>query len=40
MNYASKVIEVAESQVGYLEKASDYDLDSFTGNAGYNNWTK
>lgn len=40
MNYASKVIEVAESQVGYLEKASPYDLDSYTGNAGYNNYTK
>ena len=40
MAYASKLIEVAESQVGYLEKASPYNLDSFTGNAGYNNYTK
>lgn len=39
-NYASKVIEVAESQVGYLEKKSASDLDSKTANAGYNNYTK
>lgn len=36
----SKVIEVAKSQVGYLEKKSDKDLDSKTGNAGRNNYTK
>ena len=35
-----KVIKVAESQVGYLEKKSNKDLDSKTGNAGSNNYTK
>lgn len=34
------VIKVAESQIGYLEKKSNADLDSFTGNAGSNNYTK
>lgn len=36
----SKVIEVAKSQLGYLEKKSDKDLDSKTANAGRNNYTK
>lgn len=35
-----KVLEIAEAQVGYLEKASNRDLDSKTANAGYNNYTK
>lgn len=34
------VIQVAENQIGYLEKKSNSDLDSFTGNAGNNNYTK
>ena len=34
------VIQVAKSQIGYLEKKSNADLDSFTGNAGSNNYTK
>lgn len=34
------VIKMAESQIGYLEKASNKNLDSFTGNAGSNNYTK
>lgn len=38
--YASKVIKVAESEVGYLEKKSNSQLDSKTANAGYNNYTK
>lgn len=29
-----------KTQVGYLEKASNRNLDSKTGNAGYNNYTK
>lgn len=37
---AKEMVDVALSQVGYLEKASNYDLDSFTGNAGSNNYTK
>ena len=37
---ASNVIAVAEKEVGYLEKKSNSNLDSKTGNAGYNNYTK
>ena len=40
MNYASKVLEIALAEVGYLEKKSAKDLDSKTANAGYNNYTK
>lgn len=40
MNYAKIVIEVALNENGYLEKASNKDLDSNTANAGYNNFTK
>lgn len=36
----SKVVEVAKSQVGYLEKRSAKDLESKTGNAGSGNYTK
>lgn len=39
-NYASKVIEIALAEVGYLEKASNKNLDSKTGNAGSANYTK
>ena len=35
----SKVAEIAKSYDGYLEKASNKDLDDFTKNAGSNNWT-
>lgn len=38
--YASKVLQVAMDEVGYLEKASNSNLDSDTSNAGYNNYTK
>lgn len=34
------VLSVAAAEIGYLEKASNKDLDSFTGNAGSNNYTK
>ena len=37
---ASKVISVAEAEVGYLEKATNANLDSKTANAGSNNYTK
>lgn len=37
---ASKMIEVALAEVGYLEKASNSQLNNKTANAGYNNWTK
>lgn len=38
--YASKVIEIAEAEVGYLEKKSNKSLDSKTANAGSANYTK
>lgn len=34
------LIATAEKEVGYLEKTSNSQLDSKTGNAGYNNYTK
>lgn len=37
---ASKVIEVADNEVGYLEKKNANYLDSKTENAGSNNYTK
>lgn len=37
---ASKLIAVAKNEVGYLEKASNSQLDSKTANAGKNNFTK
>ena len=39
-NYASKLIEIATADVGYIEKASNSNLDSKTGNAGSKNYTK
>lgn len=39
-NYASKLIEIATAEVGYLEKASNSNLDNKTGNAGSKNYTK
>lgn len=41
MSYtASKVIAIAEAEVGYLEKKSNSQLDSKTANAGSKNYTK
>ena len=37
---ASELIAIAEAEVGYLEKKSNADLDSKTGNAGSKNYTK
>ena len=37
---AAKIIEVALAEVGYLEKATNVQLDSKTANAGSNNYTK
>lgn len=37
---AAKVIAVAEAEIGYLEKASNKDLDDKTANAGSANYTK
>ena len=39
-NTASKLIETAEAELGYLEKASNASLDSNTANAGSSNYTK
>ena len=36
---AEAMVSEAEKWVGYLEKKSNADLDSYTGNAGYNNYT-
>lgn len=36
----TKLIKTAEAEVGYLEKATNAQLDSKTANAGYNNYTK
>lgn len=35
-----KVIDIALAEIGYLEKASNSQLDDFTANAGSKNWTK
>lgn len=35
-----EVIDIALAEVGYLEKASNSNLDHRTANAGRNNWTK
>ena len=37
---AAKIVEIALSQVGYLEKASNKNLDDPTANAGTQNYTK
>lgn len=38
--YIPKIVQVAQSQIGYLEKASNADLDDFKANAGNANYTK
>ena len=38
--YVEKVIKIAKAEIGYLEKASNSNLDSKTLNAGRNNYTK
>ena len=37
---AQDVVKAAQSQLGYLEKKSNANLDSFTANAGNNNYTR
>ncbi len=39
-SYAQKLIDIAATEVGYLEKASNSQLDDKTANAGSANWTK
>lgn len=36
----NELLSLANKQVGYMEKASNYSLDSHTANAGYGNFTK
>lgn len=38
--YAEKVIRIAKEEIGYLEKASNSNLDDKTANAGNKNYTK
>lgn len=40
MNAIEKLIQIAKNEVGYLEKASNSQLDDKTANAGKNNYTK
>lgn len=40
MSSAAKVLKIAKAELGYLEKASNAQLDSKTANAGYANYTK
>lgn len=40
MSNVDKVLKTAKAEVGYLEKASNSNLDSKTGNAGSSNYTK
>lgn len=40
MGLWEKTKQLLDAQVGYLEKRSNSNLDSKTGNAGYNNYTK
>lgn len=40
MNAIGKLIQIAKDEIGYLEKASNSQLDSKTANAGENNYTK
>ena len=38
--YVENLIKIAKDEIGYLEKASNNNLDSKTANAGSNNFTK
>lgn len=40
MGTVQQMLAVANNEVGYLEKASNSNLDSKTANSGYNNYTK
>ena len=40
MTAVERLIKTAEAELGYLEKASNAQLDDKTANAGKNNWTK
>ena len=40
MTPQSRVIKTARAEIGYLEKATNSQLNDKTANAGYNNWNK
>ena len=40
MTPQSRVIKTARAEIGYLEKATNSQLNDKTANAGYNNWSK
>lgn len=40
MTAIEKLLKSAESQIGYLEKKTNSQLEDFTANAGSNNWNK
>lgn len=40
MTAVQRVLKVARSEIGYLEKATNAQLEDKTANAGYNNWNK
>lgn len=40
MTAVERLLQTARNEIGYLEKVTNSQLDSKTGNAGYNNWTK
>ncbi len=40
MGTSAKVVEIARTQIGYHEKASNASLDDFTANSGSRNYTK
>ena len=40
MNAIERLIATAEAEIGYLEKATNSQLDDKTANAGSNNWNK
>lgn len=40
MTAVERVIATARAEIGYLEKATNSQLDDKTANAGYNNWNK
>lgn len=37
---AKKIVDLAKSEIGYTEKATNANLNSKTANAGHNNWNK
>ena len=40
MTPVEKLLKIARNEIGYLEKATNSNLDDKTANSGYNNWNK